>query len=119
MPVQDNNRVRWQYVSDDGTTYAISAKAEYVLHATDGSKYGGAAAGATHRRIPKDCKPRRVKCTAAGYDDKWVIAYSDAATIWTTPGTVLQLNANGADVTYASTLKKRAETFRDTVTQSS
>jgi hypothetical protein len=113
----DNNRVSWVYVDDDDETYAISAKAVYVLDNTDGTKYGGEASSASHARIPKQMKPRRVKCIASGKPDKWVIAYSIDALIWTSPGTALTLDCNGVDTTYATTKYKRGEKSRDTTRQ--
>lgn len=113
----DNNRVAWAYTDRKGVQYAISAKAVYVLDVTDGAKYGGEAAVPANRRIPKDLKPRRVKCHAAGYPDKWMIAYDTTATIYTTPGTALTLDVNGVDVNYLSTDIIREEKWRDTTRQ--
>lgn len=110
----DNNRCAWTYTDKKDTAYAISAKAVYVLDATDGSKYGGVAALSTSRRIPKDLKPRRVKCVSAGKPDKWVIAYSTSATIYTTAGTQLTLDCNGVDTVYTTTDVIREESWRDT-----
>lgn len=114
----DNNRVAWTYTDKKSTAYAISAKAVYVLDGTDGVKYGGSAASASNRRIPLDLKPRRVKCTSDGKPDKWVIAYSTAATIYTTPGTTLTLDCNGVDTVYTTTDVIREEKWRDTTRQS-
>lgn len=114
----DNNRVAWTYTDKKSVAYAISAKAVYVLDGTDGVKYGGAAAQGTNRRIPKDLKPRRVKFTAAGKPDKWVIAYTTTATIYTTPGTTLTLDCNGTDTVYTATDVIREEKWRDTTRQS-
>lgn len=110
----DNNRVAWTYTDDESQDWAISAKAVYVLDGTDGSKYGGAAATASDRRIPADIKPRKVKMSASGQPDKYVIAYDSAATIWTTPGTTLTLCVNGVDVVYTAQKQKRRERTRDT-----
>lgn len=115
----DNNRVAWTYIDDDDTNYTISAKAVYVLDATDGTKYGGSVGSNADRRIPKDLKPRRVKATAPGKPDKWVVAYSTTATIWTAPGTALTLDCNGVDTTYSTTKRKRNEEYRDTCRQTS
>lgn len=113
----DNNRISWQYISDDGVTYAISAKKVYVDDPTDGSKYGADHATAANKRIPKDMTPRKVKCICNGQPDKWVVAYSTSATIWTTAATALTLDANGVDQTYATTSIKRGEKRRDTCRQ--
>lgn len=114
----DNNRVSWTYTDHLSTDYAISAKAVYVLDGTDGAKYGGTASSTSDRRIPKDLKPRRVKCVSSGKPDKWVVAYTTSATIWTTPGTTLTLDANGVDAVYSSTGTTRDEKWRDTTRQS-
>lgn len=112
----DNNRVGWVYTDDDSTDYGISAKAVYVQDVTDGAKFGGKVR-TTERRIPRDLKPRKVKCVASGKPDKWVVAYETDATIWTTPGTNLTLDANGVDTTYTTTRIKRHEKYRDTTNQ--
>lgn len=112
----DNNRVGWVYTDDDDQAWGVSAKAVYVQDVTDGAKYGGIVR-TTERRIPKDLKMRRVKCTAAGKPDRWVVAYTKTATIWTTAGTNLTLDANGVDTTYTTALKKRNEDYHDTVMQ--
>lgn len=113
----DNNRCAIRYVSDDGNNYAISAKVVYALDVTDGTKYGATAAQATDLRIPKDMKPRRVKCSAANSPDKWVVVYNTTAAAWTTPGTTLTLDLNGVDTTYTVQAVKRNEKRRDTTRQ--
>lgn len=113
----DNNRVAWTYTDKKDVDYAISAKAVYVLDGTDGAKFGGEAALSTCRRIPKDLKPRRVKCVSAGKPDKWVIAYEVGATIYTTAGTTLTLDCNGVDTVYSTTDIIREESWRDTTRQ--
>lgn len=115
----DNNRVSWRYTDGQGTTYAVSAKACYVQDVTDGPKYGGSLSLATHRRIPKDLKMRKVKCISSGKPDRYVVAYTDAATIWTTPGTEITLDVNGTDTLYTTTSRTRAEAWRDTTRQTS
>lgn len=116
----DNNRVSWAYTdsSTPPVVYAMSAKAVYVLDGTDGAKLGGAAAVATNRRIPKDLKPRMVKMSAAGHPDRYIVAYSTTATIWTTPGTTVTLDLNGSDIVYTAQARHRAEEYRDTTRQS-
>lgn len=107
----DNNRVGWVYTDDDSTAYVMSAKAVYVLDPTDGSKYGGSAQTGDEPALPRQLRPRRVRCTSAGKPDKWVVAYSPSATIWTTPTTQLTLNCNGVDTTYVAAKEKRAEHY--------
>lgn len=114
----DNNRCAIRYVSDDGNNYAISAKVVYALDVTDGAKYGAAAAQAADLRIPKDMKPRKIKCVAADKPDKWVVCYTTTAAAWTTPGTTLTLDCNGVDVAYTTQAVKRPEKRRDTTRQS-
>ena len=109
--VQSNDRVEWTYTSSEPTPvqYSISAKDVYVNHVTDGAKYGGTAGDGTKSPMPKNLLPRRVKCKSSGLPDKWVIAYTTVATIWTTPDTSLTLNNNGVDATYTTTADRRAE----------
>lgn len=113
----DNNRCAIRYVSDDGNNYAISAKAVYALDGTDGVKYGATAAQDADLRIPKDIKPRKIKCTSAGKPDKWVVVYNVTAAAWTTPGTTLTLDCNGVDTVYTTKPLKRNEKRRDTTRQ--
>lgn len=112
----DNNRVAWEYTDDNDENYAMSAKAVYVLGA-DAAKLGGSAPASTVRRLPKEVKPRKVKMIAAGHPDKWIVAYTTSATIWTTAGTSVTLDLNGVDVAYESTKTKRGEKARDTTRQ--
>lgn len=115
----DNNRVSWRYTDKKGVVYAVSAKNVYVNDVTDGAKYGGTAASSANRRIPKDLKMRKVKCIAAGQPDKWMVAYTTSATIYTTPGTTLTLNSGGVDVSYETTDVIREERWRDTCRETS
>lgn len=107
--VQDNNRIEWTYTDNSDNDYSISAKKVQVQHVTDGTKYGGAIGDGTKLPMPKNLRPRRVKCVSSGKPDKWIIAYEVGATIWTTPGTTLTLNVNGVDATYSTTPDTRAE----------
>lgn len=117
--MQDGNRIVWTYTDEDGTAWNIAAKKVYVTDVTDGAKYGGSAGDEDQPQLPGNFRPRRVKCVASGHDDRWVIAYTNAATIWTTPGTTLTLNANGADVAYTTTKYKRGERANRAGTQES
>lgn len=118
MAMQDNNRVVWGYVAD-GTlgTFAVSAKAVYVLDATDGAKYGGSAPAASVPPKPKQLRMRAVKCICAGHPDIWVPVYAVTAALWTTPGTTVVRNVNGADETYEATRFHRGEHFPDGIRQ--
>lgn len=112
----DNNRVAWSYTDDGGTTYAMSAKAVYVL-GDDAAKFGGSAPAATVRRLPKEVRPRKVKCISAGHPDKWMVAYEVDCDLWTVAGTSVTLDINGLDIIYASTATRRGEKSRDTTRQ--
>jgi len=121
MAALDNNRVAWTYTDDHVASYRISAKAVYVAQVTDGdAKQGGVAAAPSVRRIPKDIKPRRVKMVdvATGAVARYEVAYATDALIWTTPGTTMDLNINGAAVSCEATATHRGEKSRDTTTQS-
>jgi len=121
MAALDNNRVAWTYTDDHSDDYRISAKAVYVAQGGGTVPQGGSAAAATVARLPKQVKPRMVKMTpaAGGNGSRWVIAYALDAPIWTTPGTTMDLNINGAAVSYHSSTTLRGEKSRDTTTQSS
>lgn len=112
------NRVAWQYTDDNGADWVISAKSVYVLGA-DAADYGGSAPASTVARIPKQLKPRRVKCVSAGAADRWPIVYETDAALWTTPGTSITLNLLGVDTVYTSTRVKRAERNPDGIRQTS
>lgn len=105
----NNNRVAWTYTDEQGNDWAISAKAVYVLDPTDGTKFGGSAAAASVKAIPGNMKPRRVQCTDASGNQRWVIAYENTATIWTTPGTALTLDYYGTDTSFTTTDHTRGE----------
>lgn len=99
----DKNRVAWKYTDHLANEYAISAPAVYVLDGVDGAKYGGGAAAATDLALPGGFRPRRVRCISAGKPDRWLIAYTEAAALWTTPGTTVTRDVNGVDTVYTST----------------
>lgn len=102
MAMQDGNRIAWRYTTDDGEQFRTSAKAVYVTDVTDGAKYGGAAAAGSMRPLPASFRPRKVRMVDAAGATRDVVAYSTTATIWTTPGTTLTLNKNGADVEFTA-----------------
>jgi hypothetical protein len=120
MAALDNNRVAWTYTDDQAVDYRISAKAVYVAQGGGTVPQGGAAAAASVRRIPKEIKPRRVKMVdvATGNKVRFEVAYAVDAPIWTTPGTTMDLNINGAAVSCQATATHRGEKSRDTTTQS-
>lgn len=118
----DNNREAWTYTDDLGDDYRISSKTVYTSDGTDGAKYGGSQGDPADPPFPRGWKPRRVKCSASGKPDKWVIAYDPTATIWTTPGTTLTLDANGVDVEYtvgSKNARRSEKRTRDGITQTS
>jgi len=107
----DNNRVGWVYTDDYDLDFCVSAKDVYVNDPTDGAKYGGSAQTGVEPAKPRQLRMRRVRCTASGHKDKWVVAYEVTATIWTTPGTTLTLDSNGVDVAFTAAREKRAERY--------
>jgi hypothetical protein len=113
----DNNRVVWTYTSDNGTDYAVSAKAVYALDGTDGAKYGGSAPAATVSPKPLQMKMRKVKCISAGHPAIWIPTYEVGATLWSTPGTTVVRDLNGVDTTYTATGSHYGEKFRDGIRQ--
>jgi hypothetical protein len=113
----DNNRVVWTYTYKTATTYAVSAKAVYVLDGTDGAKYGGSAPAASVLPKPKGLRMRAVKCISAGHPAIWVVCYTAACDLYTTPGTQVTRNLNGVDTVYDATATVRAERMRDGIRQ--
>lgn len=116
----DNNRVGWEYTSDDGNTYGVSAKAKYVAQGGEGTEtVGGQARGATDLRIPKDIRMRFVYFvdTATKAIRRRVVCYDTTCAAWTTPGTTMQLCINGAPVACEATNARRAEYRRETTSQ--
>lgn len=103
MAMQDNNRIAWTYTTNDGEAFRTSAKQVYVQDVTDGAKYGGSAALGSVRALPASFKTRKVVCVDADGASRAVVAYTTTATIWTTPGTIVTLNKNGADVAFTAT----------------
>jgi hypothetical protein len=115
----DNNRVAWGYTDDAGNTWRVSAKAVYVLDGTDGAKYGGSAAAATVAKIPKGLRMRAVACTSSTHPDKYIVCYTTAASLFSTPGTTVVRDLNGVDTTYVAANRRRGEREpRDTTRQS-
>lgn len=105
----NGNRVAWTYTDDQGTDWAISAKAVYVLDPTDGAKYGGAAAAASVPAIPGNMRPRRVQAVDGSGNQRWVICYDTTCAAWATPGTQLTLDYFGQDVAFTTTNHNRGE----------
>lgn len=115
--VQDNNRVAWTYTTDDARNFRVSAKAVYVL-GSEAAKWGGSAAAASVKQLPKGFRMRRRKVTS-GSVTRWVPCYSTDATLWTGVATTVLLNKNGVDAAFdvgAKTLGERD--IRDGTTQS-
>jgi hypothetical protein len=106
-----NAKELWTYTTQFGDTYAIAAKSAYV-GSGDAAKFGGAAATVSLKSLPNGFRPRRVKCVAPNGTARWIIAYKEDATIWTTVGTTLTLNLLGTDTVFTSTdqtIGERAE----------
>jgi hypothetical protein len=107
--VQNQNRIAWTYTDDAHNDWRVSAKQVYVEHASDGVKYGGAAAAGTVPHLRKGHRMRAVKCTSTGKPDKWIPAYETTAALFDTPGTTVTRDYAGADATYESTATYRGE----------
>ena len=104
-----NERVWGTYVSDNGESYNISVKANVAAAAGNAAKLGYTAGAATQISVPNGIRPRKVKCVSAGLPARYVICYTTAATLWTTPGTTIDLFSHGSDATYTSTPDKLGE----------
>lgn len=104
----DNNRVAWTYTDDRGNDWRVSAKAVYVLDPTDGGKYGGSAASAAVKRLPKGYSMRKVYATCGG-KLLAITCYETTAVAFTTEGTTLTRNLNGIDTTATTTEGTLAE----------
>jgi hypothetical protein len=113
----DGNRVVWTYTFKTNISYAVSAKAVYVLDGTDGSKYGGSAPAATVLPKPKGLRMRAVKCISAGHPAIWVVCYTQACDLYATPGTEVTRDLNGTDTVYTATATVRGERMRDGIRQ--
>jgi hypothetical protein len=106
-----NAKTLWKYTTQFAVDYSIAAKTVYVTGG-DAAKFGGAAAAVSDKSLPNGFRPRRVKCVAPDGTARWIIAYKEDATIWTTVGTTLTLNHLGTDTTFTSTdqtIGERAE----------
>lgn len=103
-----NTRVLWTYTTNGAVDYAVAAKSVYVT-GLDTAKYGGSAALATIPSLPNGFRPRAVKCIDATGAARWITVYEVTASLWTTVGTTVTLNKNGADVVYTSTDQSRGE----------
>lgn len=104
-----NERIWGTYVTDDADHYNISVKKALVAGGGNDAVLGYTAGAADHANIPNGFKPRRVKCVDAAGNARWVICYTTAATLWSTPGTAIQLNYKGVDTGFTSTKKRRGE----------
>src|SRR5512146_337561 len=107
----DNNREAWTYISDTNDEFLISSKTVYTSDVTDGAKYGGHQANGQEVPLPRQFRPRAVKCTDATGFAIWVTAYANDATI-VTAGTTVTRNKNGTDTEFTSTGKMRRELDR-------
>lgn len=107
----NQTRVAWTYTDDDSVSYIIAANAALMATSGNDAKLGGSAALETLQEIPNELKPRMVKCVDAAAHGKYVICYDTTATLWTTPGTAIQLNYHGVDTAFKSTKTKRRESL--------
>lgn len=97
------NKIRWTYVADSGTSYAIAATKAITdqLGVSTNPKVGGSAAALTVPRLPKQIKPRRVKLyNAANGVSRSVICYQPDAELLDGTETTLTLEHAGADIVF-------------------
>lgn len=114
------NKIRWTYVADNGTSYAVAATKAITdqLNGSSAPKVGGSAAAVSVPRLPPHIKPRYVYCTYNGVSRK-VIAYDTTCDLWVTGGTTITLEVSGADQTFTRDAEgQRGERRRDTCKQS-
>lgn len=104
-----NTRILWKYTTGNGSNYAVAAKTVYVSDATDGAKYGGSAPAATVPSLPNKFRMRAVKVVDAAEDSIWIPVYTEAAALWTTPGTTVTRNKSGTDTVFTATDQTRGE----------
>lgn len=104
-----NERIWGTYTSDDGEDFNISVKKALVAGGGNDAVLGYTAGAAAQANIPNGFRPRRVKCVDASGNARWVICYTTAATLWSTPGTTIQLNYKGVDTQFTSTKKRLGE----------
>jgi len=104
-----NTRILWKYTTANALNYAVAAKSVYVSDATDGTKYGGSAPAETVPSLPNKFRMRAVKVTDATAHSIWIPVYTEAAALWTTPGTTVTRNKSGLDVVFTATDQTRGE----------
>lgn len=95
-----SQRVWGKYVTAKGVEYSISCKASFVGQTDAAAKLGYAPATAGLPNIPNGFRPRKVKMTAVGQPARYVICYTEAATLWTGEATTIDIFSHGNDVTY-------------------
>lgn len=105
----DGQKTAWTYTDDNGSDYLVAIKTVTATTSGNAAKIGGAAGTATLDEMPNELRPRAVKCVDATGYARYVICYTTAATLWTTPGTTIVLIKNGEDTTFTSTKTKRPE----------
>lgn len=113
-----NERIWGTYITDDGDDYNISCKKALVNAAGNAAKLGYAAGSANNLGIPNEFKPRKVKCVTAAGVARWVVCYSLLATLWTTPGTTIELDFFGVDTLFTSTKYRRGENAGRSISKS-
>jgi len=104
-----NTRILWKYTTAGGLGYAVAAKNVYVSDVTDGAKYGGSAPAATVPSLPNKFRMRAVKLVDAAAQTIWIPVYTEAAALWTTPGTTVTRNKSGTDTVFTATDQTRGE----------
>lgn len=97
MTLSVSNRIAWQYHSDNGQTYRVSAKKDM----TDQALLGGEAWAGVVGAKPSNVKMRRITCSATGQPSRVVPVYSVDAEILTAETEIL-VNVNGTMTTLKS-----------------
>lgn len=114
------NKVRWKYIADDATEYAVAATKAIIdqVNGVPAVKVGGAPASVAIPRLPPHIKPRYVYFTNGGVSRK-VVVYNTTCDAWVTPATELTLEKAGADVTFVRDADgTRGQRSRNTCKQS-
>lgn len=114
-----NERIWGTYITDDGDDYNISCKKALVSVVGNDAKLGYVAGSANNLGIPNEFRPRKVKCVDAAGHARWVTCYSLLATLWTTPGTTIELDYFGVDTLFTSTKYRRSENAGRSITKAS
>lgn len=114
MALNSQNKVRWQYIDQDGNKWAMSASKAITDQLDTGvAKVGGIAADGTEiGPWPSSWRPRK-RYFFNGLTRRAVVCYTTTAVAWVTGAVTLQLNM-GADVaTFSQGKNTLGESKRD------